>query len=514
MQDALDLARWQFGITTVYHFIFVPLTIGLTPLVALLQTFWFRTGKDEWYRLTRFFGKLLLINFALGIVTGIVQEFQFGLNWSEYSRMVGDIFGAPLAMEALAAFFIESTFLGIWIFGWGRLSRGVHLLTIWLVAFAVNLSAFFILAANSFMQYPAGATFDPDLQRAAMANLGEVLFSTLSLSTFWHTISTSFVVAGTFMGGIAIWWVVRAVRAGQQESALVYRKGAAVGLWAVLIAGISLIFSGHHQAQVITELQPTKMAAAELLCTTPTGDEGAGFTVIAFGECTQEAIENPDPDQEDGVTRLITIPKLLSWLAWTEGDAQVTGMDSAEKALDDAYLTAEEASEIDWIPPQGVTFWTFRLMIALGAFSAVLAVVGLWALRGGRTSGSGFLKSWAILSLPMPFIAGAFGWIFTEIGRQPFIVYPVVTLSPEHVMTGVAESTKELHLATADAVSPVVGAGSIVLTVISFTLIYLVLAIAWFYLMKRYTSKGLNYEEAIPEVKADLDESKPLTFSY
>ncbi|MDR1635162.1 MAG: cytochrome ubiquinol oxidase subunit I [Bifidobacteriaceae bacterium] len=515
MQDALDLARWQFGITTVYHFIFVPLTIGLTPLVALLQTFWFKTGKDEWYRLTRFFGKLLLINFALGIVTGIVQEFQFGLNWSEYSRMVGDIFGAPLAMEALAAFFIESTFLGIWIFGWGRLSRGVHLLTIWLVAFAVNLSAFFILAANSFMQYPAGATFDAELQRAAMANLGEVLFSTLSLSTFWHTISTAFVVAGTFVAGIALWWVVRAVRAGNVQSAVVYRKGAVVGCWAVLIAGISLIFSGHHQAQVITELQPTKMAAAELLCVTPEGDEGAGFTVIAFGECSQEAIENPEAaGEDDGVTRLIEIPKMLSWLAWTDGDTAITGMDTAEQVLDDAYLTPEEAEGIDWIPPQGVIFWTFRLMIAFGAFSAVLALVGLWVLRAGRTSGSGFVKFWAILSLPMPFLAGTFGWIFTEIGRQPFIVYPkaLPALTPEAPILSGVET--DLSLQTVNAVSPVVSAGSIALTVISFTVLYLVLAIAWFYLMKRYTSKGLNYEEAIPEVKADLDDSKPLTFSY
>jgi cytochrome d ubiquinol oxidase subunit I len=492
----------------VYHFIFVPLTIGLTPLVALLQTIWYKTRKDEWYRLTRFFGKLLLINFALGIVTGIVQEFQFGLNWSEYSRMVGDIFGAPLAMEALAAFFIESTFLGIWIFGWGRLSRGVHLLTIWLVAFAVNLSAFFILAANSFMQYPMGAEFDPELKRAAMANLGEVLFSRLSLSTFWHTISTAFVVAGTFMAGIAIWWVVKSVRAGNEEGAKTYRLAAAIGCWAVIVAGISLIFSGHHQAQVITEIQPTKMAAAELLCVTPEGDEGAGFTVAAFGECVQNA---DGSWSDDSVTRIIEIPKMLSWLAWTDGSAKVTGMDTAEAALDDAFLSEEEAAGIDWIPNQQVIFWTFRLMIAFGAFSAALAVLGLIALRGGRVSGSGGLKLLAGVSLPMPFIAAAFGWIFTEMGRQPFIVYPKVALT-DHVMTGVTDT--DLSLATANAVSPVVSSGAITLTVISFTLIYLVLAVAWFYLMKRYVAKGLNYDEAIPEVKADLDDSKPLTFSY
>jgi cytochrome d ubiquinol oxidase subunit I len=513
--EALDLARWQFGITTVYHFIFVPLTIGLTPLVALLQTIWHKTGKDEWYRLTRFFGKLLLINFALGIVTGIVQEFQFGLNWSEYSRMVGDIFGAPLAMEALAAFFIESTFLGIWIFGWGRLSRGVHLLTIWLVAFAVNLSAFFILAANSFMQYPVGAKFDESLDRAAMDDLVAVLFSKLSLSTFWHTISTSFVVAGTFMAGIAIWWVVKATRAGNEEGASVYRRAGVIGCWTVVIAGVSLVLSGHHQAQVITEIQPTKMAAAELLCGTPGEGEGAGFTVVAFGECRLNA---DGTGNGDSVTRIIEIPKLLSLLAWGDTGAQVNGMDVAEKTLDKAYveagdLTAEQAEALNFIPNQQATFWTFRLMIAFGLFSAVLAVVGLVALRGKRLSGSGFLKSWAILSLPMPFIAGAFGWIFTEIGRQPFIVYPIVGVNPEtHLLDGSVNT--QLSLSTEAAVSPVVSAGSIWLTVIAFTLIYLILAIAWFYLMKRYVAKGLNIEESIPEVKADNDESRPLTFSY
>jgi cytochrome d ubiquinol oxidase subunit I len=513
--EALDLARWQFGITTVYHFIFVPLTIGLTPLVALLQTLWFKTQREEWYRLTRFFGKLLLINFALGIVTGIVQEFQFGLNWSEYSRMVGDIFGAPLAMEALAAFFIESTFLGIWIFGWGRLSRGVHLLTIWLVAFAVNLSAFFILAANSFMQYPVGAKFDPELDRAAMDNLGEVLFSRLSLSTFWHTISTSFVVAGTFMAGIAIWWVVKATRAGNEDSAKLYRLAGAVGCWTVVIAGVSLIFSGHHQAQVITEIQPTKMAAAELLCVTPEPGEGAGFTVAAFGECKLNA---DGTWSDESVTRIIEIPKMLSLLAYNDTGAQVNGIDTSQAALEAAYseaedLTPEQAEALNFIPAQQATFWTFRLMIAFGVFSAVLAVIGLLALRGGRTSGSGFLKFWSILSLPMPFLGGAFGWIFTEIGRQPFIVYPELVLDPSsHLLKGAVDT--DLSLTTELAVSPVVGAGSIWLTVISFTLIYLVLAIAWFYLMKRYVAKGLNYDDPIPEVKADLDDSKPLTFSY
>ncbi|MCL1898299.1 MAG: cytochrome ubiquinol oxidase subunit I, partial [Micrococcales bacterium] len=376
----------------MYHFIFVPLTIGLSPLVALLQTLWYKTGKDEWYRLTRFFGKLLLINFALGIVTGIVQEFQFGMNWSEYARQVGDIFGAPLAMEALAAFFIESTFLGIWIFGWGRLSRGVHLATIWLVAFAVNLSAFFILAANSFMQYPKGATFDAEQGRATMASLPDVLFSRLSLSTFWHTISTAFVVAGTFMAGIAIWWVVKSVRAGQEPQAKVYRKAGVIGCWVVIVGGISLIFSGHHQAQVITEIQPTKMAAAEMLCVTPAEGDGAGFTVVAFGKCAPDA---NGQWSDDGPTRIITIPKMLQVLATNStsqpapgtGKMEVLGADEATGRMieafgDDVYAKfGEDFTAADLMPNQGVVFWTFRLMVVFGLFSAVLALAGLIALR-------------------------------------------------------------------------------------------------------------------------------------
>ena len=513
--DNLTLARWQFGITTVYHFIFVPLTIGLSLLVAVLQTFWYKTRKDEWFRLTKFFGKLLLINFALGVATGIVQEFQFGMNWSEYSRFVGDIFGAPLAMEALAAFFIESTFLGIWIFGWGRLSRGVHLLSIWLVGLATNLSAFFILAANSFMQYPVGAKINPDTGRAEMASLTDVLFSRLSMSTLWHTISTAFLVAGTFMAGISIWWVVKATRAGNEDQAKnVWRKGAAVGMVTVLIAGISLIFSGHHQAVIMTEIQPTKMAAAEALCVTPPAGEGAPFTIAAFGSC--------DPTKGDKVSRIISIKGGLSFLATSNalglgGDtkAPIPGADTLRQQYGDAFDTKfvdANGNPVvdDYIPPVMPVFWSFRLMAALGIFSAVLALWGLWTLRGGRVSKSTALGKFAILTLPMPFLGAAFGWIFTEIGRQPWIVMPKYEGSTVQV------GADGLGLPTASAVSPgtVVSSASVWITVIGFTLIYAVLAVAWFYLMKRYTAKGLNTEESVPEVKADLDDSKPLTFSY
>lgn len=202
--DTLDVSRWQFGITTVYHFILVPLTIGLAPMIAIMQTMWVVTKKDHWYRLTKFFGKLFLINFALGVATGIVQEFQFGMNWSEYSRFVGDVFGAPLALEGLVAFFMESVFIGLWIFGWGRLPKLVHLACIWLVAIGVNASAFFIIAANSFMQHPVGATYNPETGRAELTSIWELLTNNTALAAFPHAVAGAFLTAATFVAGISV----------------------------------------------------------------------------------------------------------------------------------------------------------------------------------------------------------------------------------------------------------------------------------------------------------------------
>src|SRR5690606_37766734 len=222
--DALDLARWQFGITTVYHFIFVPLTIGLSPLVAIMQTIWVRTGDERWLRLTKFFGKLLLINFAIGVATGIVQEFQFGMNWSEYSRFVGDVFGAPLAMEALAAFFIESTSLGLWIFPWDELPKKLHLACRRAAARRTNRPAYFRLPANSWIQPPVGPIFNLETGRAEMVDIGAVLTNNTLLAAFPHTITAAFLTAGTFVAGIGAWWMVRLVRRGQLEKARIYRS--------------------------------------------------------------------------------------------------------------------------------------------------------------------------------------------------------------------------------------------------------------------------------------------------
>ena len=264
--DAVTVGRWQFGITTVYHFVLVPLTIGLSLLVAIMQTAWHRTGKEYWLQATRFFGKLLLINFALGVATGIVQEFQFGMNWSEYSRFVGDIFGAPLAVEALLAFFLESTFLGLWIFGWGRLSKRMHLLTIWCVALGTMFSAAWILAANAWMQHPVGARFNPETGRAELDGVSgflELITSGVYLSEYAHVITSAWLVAGSFVAGISIWWMVRTAREGFDEamaqSRNIWRPIARFGLTAVLVGGLGTAASGHIQGQEMVEVQPMKM---------------------------------------------------------------------------------------------------------------------------------------------------------------------------------------------------------------------------------------------------------------
>src|SRR6202142_4080113 len=221
--NVVDISRWQFGITTVYHFIFVPLTIGLAPLIAVMQTAWVATGNTAWYRLTKFFGKLFLINFAIGVATGIVQEFQFGMNWSEYSRFVGDIFGAPLAMEGLAAFFFESTFLGLWIFGWSRLPRLVNLACIWIVAIAVNASAFFIITANSFMQHPVGAHYNPETRRAELTSIGALLSNNTARAAFSHAVVGSLLTAGTFVAAVSAWWLVRSQRTPESNAGTIFR---------------------------------------------------------------------------------------------------------------------------------------------------------------------------------------------------------------------------------------------------------------------------------------------------
>jgi cytochrome d ubiquinol oxidase subunit I len=478
--SALDLSRWQFGITTVYHFLFVPLTIGLAPLVAVMQTAWVRTGDERWLRLTKFFGKLFLINFSMGVVTGIVQEFQFGMNWSAYSEFVGDVFGAPLALEALIAFFLESTFLGLWIFGWDRLSKRVHLATIWLAAIGINLSAYFIIAANSFMQHPVGVVYDPQTKRAELDSIVTVLTNSTTLAAFPHTITASFVTAGTFVAGIAGWWAVQAARTGRTAEAGVYRPALRLGLVVLLVAGIGVAVTGDLQGKMMFEQQPMKMAAAEALCETETG---AGFSMFAVGDVTNSCDD----------IKQITVPGLTSFLATSSFDSTIKGVNDLQAEYTERFGPG------DYIPNLAITYWNFRLMIGFGAFSAALALAGLWLTRRGATPTSELFGKIAVLTLPMPFLASATGWIFTEMGRQPWIVAPNPAGDPT------------IRLTTESAVSPYLDTPSVAISLIVFTVLYGVLAVVWFQLMRRYAVQGAPEATS---ATADDDEDAPLAFAY
>ncbi|WP_435736408.1 cytochrome ubiquinol oxidase subunit I [Cellulosimicrobium sp. PMB13] len=507
--DALDLARWQFAITTVYHFIFVPLTIGLSPLVAIMQTAWVRTGNERWLRLTKFFGKLLLINFALGVVTGIVQEFQFGMNWSEYSRFVGDVFGAPLAMEALAAFFVESTFLGLWIFGWDRLSKRVHLACIWAVALATNLSAFFILAANSWMQHPVGAVYNPETGRAEMNDIWAVLTNNTLLAAFPHQITATMLTAGTFVTGIAAWWMVRLVRTKKAENVElardVYRPAVTLGVIAMLVGGIGVAVSGDVQGKIMYEQQPGKMSSAEALCQ---GEEGAAFSILTIGDLSNSC---------ENVRHLIEIPGLASYLGtghFSGPESYLPGVEDVQDEMTERFGdTTASGDPVTYTPNLAITYWAFRLMIGMAAGSVLLALMALWLTRKGRVTDNVWFARVGLIAIPMPFLANSFGWIFTEVGRQPWVVAP----NP----TGI----DQIRLLTERGVSTVVSPGMVLTSMIVFTLVYGALAGVWFTLMRRYAVEGvpLSVRDESPEANeppgdgsgdADDDAHAPLSFAY
>jgi cytochrome d ubiquinol oxidase subunit I len=440
--SALQLARLQFGDVTIYHFIFVPITIGITWLVAVFQTLWYRSGEAAYLRLTRFFGKLMLINFAIGVVTGIVQEFQFGMNWSTYSRYVGDIFGAPLAMEGLAAFFLESTFLGLWIFGWGRLGRRLHLATIYIVAFATNLSAYFILAANSWMQHPVGYKIDHATGHAHLTSILEVLTNSTLLYAFPHTIGAAVMTAGMLVAGISAWHLAR----GHETD--MFGRAIRIALPLVLVASIFTALVGHGQAQLMTKQQPMKMAAAEALYETRTCAPFSLFAVAPF-----EA--HPNRSSFD-----VNLPNMLSVLATNTTCGKVEGVNTINAAYQARYGPG------DYRPVIGVTYWSFRIMTGIGVALILLAAWGMvLAYRGKLETSRRFLRltTWAIA---LPIIANTAGWIFTEMGRQPWVVQGL--------------------LLTRNAVSPSVSAWEVATTLIGFTLLYSVLAVADGWLMFRY----------------------------
>ena len=444
--DALDIARWQFGIVTVYHFIFVPLTIGLAPLVAIMQTVWYVTGNDAWLRLTKFFGKLMLINFAIGVVTGIVQEFQFGMNWSEYSRFVGDVFGAPLALEGLLAFFLEATFIGLWIFGWNRLPRGLHLATIWATAVGTILSAYFIIAANAWMQNPVGFEINEARGRAELVDIGAVLTNPVALAAFPHTIAAAFMVSSGLVITAAAWHLARNQHLDTMRPALKF------GLWAMVVSGALTTFFGDQLSLAMVATQPMKMAAAEATYDTVCGAD-ASFSIFTLGT-------------PDGTSELfsIRVPYLLSLLSTHSFDGCVEGINDLQAEYTELWGPG------DYAPIIWVTYWAFRWMIGLGMAHVLVAVVGLWLTRRGRMPRQKWVWKIAIWSFPLSLGAMIVGWVFTEMGRQPWIVFS--------------------QMFTESAVSPNVTGLDVLISLIAFTLVYGTLAVVEVRLIIRAIKKG------------------------
>jgi cytochrome d ubiquinol oxidase subunit I len=468
--SALDLARWQFAITSLYHFVFVPLTIGLAPLVAVMQTLWVRTGSQHWQRLTSFFGKIFLLNFAIGVVTGIVQEFQFGMNWSSYSVFVGDVFGAPLAMEAMIAFFIESVFIGVWMFGGKILSPRLHLASIWLVAIAVNLSAWFILAANSFMQHPVGTHVNPTNGRAELDSVWTMLTSETALVTLGHTMAAAGLTAGLLVAGIGGWWLSRLLRQGRTDDAADYRPAVRLGLWVALAAAVVVVASGHVQGQLMVADQPMKMAAAEGICETT---RGAAFSVAAFGSTCEEL----------AATAVLEIPGLASFLATNDGSATLSGVNDLAAAQAAAY-GSYGINGSGYIPPSAATYWSFRVMIGLGLLSLLFAARGLWCTRRNASTAQqarfGRIAPWLI---PAPYVASLSGWLFTEIGRAPWIVVPNTS------------ADIDVRMLIEQAASPFVDSFALTTSLVLFTAVYGILAAIWFRLVHRVVLAGATEPE-------------------
>ncbi|MPV38672.1 cytochrome ubiquinol oxidase subunit I [Georgenia subflava] len=440
----VDISRLQFAVVTVYHYFFVPLSIALAAATAGLQTAWLLTGKQAYRDLTMLVGKLLMVTFAVGVVTGLVQEFQFGLSWSAFARFYGDVFGPTLAIEGMLAFFLEATFLGLWFFGWDRLPQKVHLATIWIVAVGTTISAFVILAANSFMQNPVAYTVDPETGRAELSSFRDLLLNEVNLAAFPHTMAGAAMVGGALLLAIGAWraWGHSATPAHRDRDA--WRLLARLGAWITLIGGAAVAVTGDVLGKVITSVQPMKMAAAEALYTTQTG---APFSIFALG-----SPGSPEPFFS------IDIPYLLSVLAVGDPNAPVQGLAELQSQYAELYGPGDY---IPWIP---VAYWTFRLMIGFGMLATAIALVVLLKTRRQRElDSSSSLGRWTLRLLPlvpvMPMAANTLGWIFTETARQPWLVFGLFR--------------------TEDGVSPGLTSTEALLSLTGFTAVYAVLAVVW-----------------------------------
>ncbi len=458
--SALDLARLQFASTSIYHFLFVPITIGLAFLVAVLHTMWFRSGDAEHRRLTKFFGTLLLINVAVGVVTGLVQEFQFGMNWSSYSRFVGDVFGAPLAMEGLAAFFLESTFIGLWVFGWRVLPPRVHLLSAWLVALGAAGSAAFIMAANSWMQHPVGYALDSS-GRPRLTDIGALLTNPVFLWGYLHVLLAA-AVTGTFvMLGVSAWYL----RRGEHVS--LFTRSAKLSLVVLLPSILLTLGVGSHLGVIEATYQPMKISAAEAQWTD-------------CGPCSFSAFQVGGGNNDQDPSKIIEIPHLLSLLATGTFDGSVQGLNE----LNAQYQ--EEFGPGNYVPNVFVQYWSMRVMAYLGSLAALLALWGAWLWWRGRLPTARvflWVATWAVAA---PLVMNTAGWMLTENGRQPWIVQGLMK--------------------TADGVSPSVSTAELVTSLAVFYGVFLLLGAVNVFLMLRFARRGLELE---PDESDAVDDGSP-----
>jgi len=432
--DVLTLSRLQFAVTSMFHFIFVPLTLGLSVLTAYMETRYVMTGDATYLRMTKFWGKLFLINFALGVVTGITLEFQFGMNWAEYSKYVGDIFGAPLAIEATVAFFLESVFIGLWIFGWDKVSKKVHALSIWIVAFATNLSALWILLANGWMQHPVGYVLRNG--RAEMVDFPALLTNSYGLMKFAHTMPAGYMVGAFFVMGVSAYHLLK------KNQIDFFKRSFRIGATFGIIAAILIFVSGDYSSVLVAKHQPAKFAAIESIWETK---QGVGLNLFLI----------PNVQGECNEVERFYIPNLVSMLAFHTPNAEIKGLKDFPR---------EER------PPVVPTFLSFRLMVGLGTFMVLASLLGFVLSRWGKLEDRTLFLKIMLLAIPVPYIATELGWVVAEVGRQPWIVYGIMK--------------------TSDAVSRSISVAQVIGSLAGFTLLYGGLGVIDIYLLAKFAKKG------------------------
>jgi cytochrome d ubiquinol oxidase subunit I len=444
---SIDLARVQFAFTSINHFFFVPITIGLAFLTALLQTAWYRSGRADYLRLTRFFGALLVINVAIGVVTGLVQEFQFGMNWGAYSRLVGNVFGAPLAMEGLAAFFLESVFLGLWLFGWDKLPRRIHLLTIWAVSFGSALSAAFIMAANSWMQHPVGYVMVNG--KPQLNDIWALLTNPVFVWGYAKVLFVSLVTGAMIMLAVSAWHLRHR---GEPE---VFTRSARIALIVLVPAMLFTLLVGDELGVIEGKYQPMKIAAAEAQWTTC---QPCSFSLFQIGGGNND--ETP--------TQIIEIPHLLSLLATNHWNGQVVGMNELQAQYSKQYGPG------NYVPNVFIQYWSMRVMAYLGALVLLISLWGLWLIRRKKLERSRIFLWVVIWSAVLPFAMNTAGWLLTESGRQPWIVQGIML--------------------TKNGISPTVSVTWLWISLIAFILLYGTLGTVDLILMLRYSRRPLEPE--------------------